>query len=300
MERFSIRKEAALTGPQKVIFYPSSKLLETDYSCLFRDESREPYTALSYHDFYEFQVFLGSAGLININGDMYAVQRGDLAFIGMFTPHELHISKDQHYKRFSISLSASRLISMSTAQSNLPDLFRYTENHHPVVHIDEEAFAKYVRLLEHYQSARLDHGQDLLDLAVIHQLLAFAYNDCWTESATDSSDSHYMLMISQLINYINEHLSENLSLATLADQVSYSQYYVCRIFKKMTNKNLSSYILEKRIGEAARLLREGSAVSRAAEAVGFNNYSYFYKSFLRLNGTAPAEYRDRWANAEKH
>ena len=70
-----------------------------------------------------------------------------------------------------------------------------------------------------------------------------------------------MLMISQLINYINEHLSENLSLATLADQVSYSQYYVCRIFKKMTNKNLSSYILEKRIGEAGRPKRSGSTIT---------------------------------------
>ena len=54
-------------------------------------------------------------------------------------------------------------------------------------------------------------------------------------------------MIAKLVDYINNHLSEDLSLGVLAQEVSYSEYYICRIFKKVTNYTLTNYIVEKRI-----------------------------------------------------
>ena len=66
-------------------------------------------------------------------------------------------------------------------------------------------------------------------------------------------------MIAQIVEYINNHLSEDLSLCVLAQEVSYSEYYICRIFKKVTNYTLTNYIVEKRISQAMYYLSGGSA-----------------------------------------
>lgn len=55
-----------------------------------------------------------------------------------------------------------------------------------------------------------------------------------------------MAIISQLLRYINRNLSNDFTLAELAAEVNYSEYYICRLFKKMTGKTLTTYIQEKR------------------------------------------------------
>ena len=111
------------------------------------------------------------------------------------------------------------------------------------------------------------------------------------EARHSATDSNHLSIIAELIRYINEHLNEKLTLEQLAQQVNYSESYICHLFKKLTNKTLVSYIQEKRIEQAAILIRQGVPVNQAAERVGFNNYSYFYKSFKKLKGCGPADYR---------
>ena len=72
-------------------------------------------------------------------------------------------------------------------------------------------------------------------------------------------------MIAKLVDYINNHLSEDLSLGVLAQEVSYSEYYICRIFKKVTNYTLTNYIVEKRIAQAAHYLTGDTTSTRRRE-----------------------------------
>ena len=284
----------AFSDTDQAVFLSSVNLLKGDYDCLFRDETKDPYVSYSYHDFYEYQIFLGDAGIMKVNGQEYYAQAGDIGLFDMFTPHELNTSPGCHYERFSISISASLLISMSTPNANLPGLFRYAKEHKVIIHIPDERFQKYIHVLQEYRNPQITNGQDLYDKAVIHTLLAYAYSDCHVDVKSDTINDHYVAITSSIINYINQHLSEEITLQKLAKEVNYSEYYVCRIFKRFTGKKLSNYIQEKRIGEASRLIREGSSVNKAAECVGFNNYSYFYKTFLKLNGCAPNDYRKRF------
>lgn len=98
-------------------------------------------------------------------------------------------------------------------------------------------------------------------------------------------------MVAELVDFINAHLNEDLSLERLAHEVNYSEYYICRIFKKITNYTLTNYIIEKRISKAAYFLKGDLPISKVAENVGFNNYSYFYKTFRKMMGTSPVDYR---------
>lgn len=273
-------------------FLSKANVYEGDYSCILRSPKNEMISRLHYHDFYEFVVYLGNAGVFQIKDGEYLVRRGDIVLIDIFTPHTLVNSKTNYYERFSVSIDPSLLISFSTPASNLLDIFNESGKHHRIFHKENSDFDKYVTLLNEYRNVNLKNGQDILEKALVHHLLSYIYSDCFTVANHSSIDSNHLSVIAQLISYINEHLSEELTLAQLSELVNYSEYYVCRVFKKLTNKTLISYIQEKRIEQAAYLLKQNVPVNKAAESVGFNNYSYFYKTFKKLKGCSPAEYRE--------
>lgn len=273
------------------VFSSKSVSYEHDYSCIMRSSKNEFSIGLHYHDFYELVIYLGNAGVFRIDDGEYLVQRGDIVLIDMFKPHTLLYNPNSDYQRFSICIDLGLLISFSTSNANLLDVFHRCSSRNPVHHMNESQLQKYLVLLNEYQNIQLKQGQDILEKALIHQLLAYAYNDCYSGEHLDETASQHIQIISRLLGYINAHLSEEISLSVLAAEVNYSEYYVCRLFKKITGKTLTNYIQEKRIEEAAYLLQNYGSVNQAAEQVGFNNYSYFYKTFKKFMGCGPAEYQ---------
>ena len=137
------------------------------------------------------------------------------------------------------------------------------------------------------------HGQDMSEKALLHQIASYLYSDCFDGIYHNDKDSRHVALVASLVEYINQHLADDLSLETLAQHVNYSEYYICRIFKNITNYTLTNYIIEKRISQAKHYLKSNMPITRAAELSGFNNYSYFYKTFKKFTGTNPAEYKNK-------
>lgn len=272
------------------LFLSQASVYQDDYSCILRNPQNEFDYGLHYHDFYECVIYLGNAGAFRIEDGEYLVKRGDIVLIDMFKPHMLAHSKNCFYERFSLSINLSLLISFSTSHSNLLDVFHNCNDRHPIYHLDENQLQKYLFLLDKYKEINLEKGKDILEKALIHQLLAYIYSDCYSGSHVDEKESQHAETIVQLLQYINRHLSEEITLEQLAAQVNYSEFYVSRLFKKISGKTLTSYIQEKRIDEASCLIRSGLPIHQAAEQVGFNNYSYFYKTFKKIIGCSPADY----------
>lgn len=274
-------------------FLSKANIYEGDYSCILRNPDNEMISRLHYHDFYEFVIYLGSAGVFRIKDEEHLVQRGDIILIEMFTPHTLVNTKLNYYERFSVNIDPSLLITFSTATSNLLDVFNEAGKHYRIFHVDEESLAKYCSLLNEYRDIRDKKGQDILSKALVHHLLAYIYSDSFIDSRHTALDSNHFAIVAQMISYINENLDQDLSLKQLSQIVNYSEFYICRVFKKLTNKTLVTYIKEKRIDQAAYLLRQNIPINQVAEQVGFNSYSYFYKTFKQLKGCNPADYREQ-------
>lgn len=273
-------------------YLSKADLYKGDYDCLFRTPDNEMKPGLHYHDFYETVIYLGNAGVFLINGEEYLIRRGDIVLINMFDPHTLKYNKNTYYERFSISIDPSLLLSFNTGSSNLLDIFTKNNRHYPIFHVDGKCLDKYLHILKQYTEEKPAHGKDIYEKALLHQLASYLYSDCFDGIHYDDKDSRQVALVASLIDYINSHLSEDLSLENLAEQVSYSEYYICRIFKHVTNYTLNNYIIEKRIAKAVHYLSNDIPITRAAEMAGFNNYSYFYKAFKKHLGVSPAMYRD--------
>lgn len=98
--------------------------------------------------------------------------------------------------------------------------------------------------------------------------------------------------IIEIIKYINEHIFEPISLATVSDSVNLSKEYTSHIFKKETGKTVTDYINERKlfIGKEM-LLSTNYSLSHISSRLGYDNYSYFSKVFKRQFGISPLTLR---------
>jgi len=93
-------------------------------------------------------------------------------------------------------------------------------------------------------------------------------------------------------NYIWNHYSEDLNLEILANNVHLAPKYLSDLFKREEKVGITKYLNEIRMERAKQLLVESHhRVGEISEMIGFNNYSYFIKSFQKYTGTTPDRFR---------
>jgi AraC family transcriptional regulator len=92
--------------------------------------------------------------------------------------------------------------------------------------------------------------------------------------------------------YIEEHLAEQIPLATLAQLVRLSRYYFCRAFKQSFGMPPHHYHVHRRVEHAKSLLaKPGSSVTDIGLALGFSETSSFTTAFHKTIGLTPTAYR---------
>lgn len=102
--------------------------------------------------------------------------------------------------------------------------------------------------------------------------------------------------LEKMLNYLNMHFTEVISLQNLADQVHLSREVCCRLFKKMTGKTITGYLEEYRVNKSFSLVQSGQySMTQITEMVGFSNPSRFASAFRKRFGCNPGEY-----NSVKH
>lgn len=273
-----------------VNFLSQESLYSGNYFYIERNNQNEVDYGVHYHDFYEVQFYKSIFGKLIIHDKEYEVFSGDIALINAFEPHRLILEQTPSQERFCLNFGPSFLLSLSSEHSNILGIFSSANPKYPLMHFTEEEFAKYTSMLSRFSNMKLLNGRDILEKAYLYELLAHIYNHFYDKAETTHKEPHVSLMI-KLIQYIEEHLSEDLSLQRLAAEVNFSRYHLCRVFKNYTGYTLNQYIVSKRIEKARSLINGTDSISEISKNVGFNNYSYFYKTFKKTYGVSPAEWK---------
>lgn len=104
--------------------------------------------------------------------------------------------------------------------------------------------------------------------------------------------SKNILKIKKILLYIRENFDKQITLENMAKKAEMSTKYFGTYFKSMTGKTPFDYLNEYRIEKAARkLLNTDMSVTEIAYSCGFNDLSYFIKTFKRINKISPGKYR---------
>lgn len=102
----------------------------------------------------------------------------------------------------------------------------------------------------------------------------------------------YIQRFKNVISYIDDHYTQNLSLETIAAYSGFSKYHFSRLFKQYTNYTYYEYLIFRRIKAAEELLTQpGLSVTEIALQSGFASISSFNRIFKQKKGCTPSEYR---------
>lgn len=128
---------------------------------------------------------------------------------------------------------------------------------------------------------------------VIKGLLYSIFGKLTSNFVFKSNEHIYNNTIQSLLSYIGKHFNENITLDILSRDLSFSKFYLSRLFKQKIGYTLNDYVNSLRINRAEDLLRETdmTMVNIALEC-GFESCRNFNRVFKRLIGNTPSEYRN--------
>ncbi len=106
-------------------------------------------------------------------------------------------------------------------------------------------------------------------------------------------------VIQKSIEYINEHIGEDIGISDICENIHVSKYYFCRRFKQSTGLTVMNHILKTRVNVARSLMENDKlTVGQISERCGFSSQSYFSRVFKQETGMTPLQYQKRLPNRQ--
>lgn len=244
------------------------------------------------HDCYEIYYSISGGKQFLIDNRFYPIQPGDLFLINQYESHFITQIDSMVHERLVLSIHPDYVKQLSSPNTDLDACFSKRPpqfQHRFSLNRDQQArFLYYVNKLKSVHG----FGSDILEQAFFMELLVMLNSICASVGSAESSPSPqiYNRQVDEILAYINQNLSSNISIEQLAAHFFLSESYICRIFKSMTGTTINKYITARRISIAKALLSGGASVTEAWERSGFADYSNFLRSFTKAVGVSPKKY----------
>lgn len=245
------------------------------------------------HDVYELYLFLRGDVHYFVGNTVYPLQRGDLMFFNEYEIHRAAFLSSRPYERVVIHFHPRILDGLSTEQTHLLGCFReHAPGTRNRIHLEERDLARFLHLYSQLDRAvhSSDFGQDVLVRTYLAELLVIV-GAAYYERQQPEADNLLSEDTRRILEYIDRHLGEELSLERLERSFLINRFSLCRLFKEETGTTIYNHILNKRISLAKLLLAEQHSVTEVCEEVGFGDYSNFIRTFRRITGSTPLQYQ---------
>lgn len=222
------------------------------------------------HDTYEIYCFLSGSAKYYVEGNIYNLKIGDILIIKKAEAHTLLINAEAPYERIVVNFNTNALLCDSKAK-----LLNFLNNK-PLGKNNRYAASKFTNTnwlyyLENICRSDTEYEKRIY-LTVLINELARHYNELNTDDTLPDSTS-------DIIGYINSHLTENISLDSICAHFYLSKSHLNRKFKQMTGSTVWEYIITKRLLIAKELLKNGEHPTTAYIKSGFNDYCTFYRAY---------------------
>jgi len=242
---------------------------------------------LHYHSIYELYYFVDGDADYQVEGRQYHLSPNSLVLLAPYVLHGVRVNSTKSYKRYSIHFDPEcirpELRSILLASFPGKDVDNYEEAYYTDIRCMN--LLPFLKAFVRSNQSDLMFSAELTPVyleAILSELAIMCTQIRQTEHAYSSSEP-----VTDVINYINEHLSEKITLDSLSKRFFINKDYLNRLFKKNIGTTVALYITHKRIGHAQFLLENGMPASKVATTVGFNDYSSFYRAYKNIIGHSP-------------
>ena len=242
-----------------------------------------------YHDQYEIMLSMSDGAEIYVGDKSYPLCYGTLFLVPPSVKHR-SVSDEQPllYERYVLRFYEHYAASLSTPSTNLLDIFAKKLQH---FQLDGEQTQKLEKQFKACMCHYNGFGADLKRKMAFVELLLTVQDMIAALSGVSIRVSGLRSNVSDIINYIPEHLQDDLSLNGLSAKFFISKPHLCRVFKETTGFSPGEYIIKSRVMHARTLLQQGKSVMEACEGAGFRSYAHFIRTFRQIVGVSPGKYK---------
>ena len=237
-----------------------------------------------FHEFDKIVILLSGQVDYAVENDVYSLKPWDVLLVRHHCIHKAIIDKSKPYERIIIYLNEAYFSSVLpdadiTACFSLADIEgRRLLSPAPK---EKKEIRGLLNSVERYSSLPSMREALMIQFLIMLGQLSSAGE---SEAGYKSNEK-----IDATLSYINENFSKELSVDELASRVYLSRYHFMRLFRQATGSSVHSYVRQKRLLNASRLIREGMAAQDAAALSGYDDYSAFYRAFRESFGIAPGK-----------
>jgi AraC-like DNA-binding protein len=247
-----------------------------------------------FHPEYEIVYVEGAGGIRHVGDHISRYEGSDLVFIG---PNIPHLNFD-----YGVKTNCEQVVVQMKEDFLGKDFL-----HIPELSAVQSLFEKAKSGLSFYGRTKelvgerlkrisdLDHFEQLLNLLSIFQILATTaeVEILHSRPLANQSLGREQERMNAIYRFVEEHYQQQIDLREVAALAHLSIAAFCRYFKKITRMTFTEFVNQYRINQAKNMLLQDRNVTEACYESGFENLSYFNKTFKKLAGENPSQFRKR-------
>lgn len=254
-----------------------------------RDDPPHPeWLRMHVHEQCELLYFISGKACCMIESTAYPMEPHTLLILRPMEAHKMNILENKPYERFVLNFDPELLSEVDPAGRLLQSFMdRPLGQNNAYTPADFGDIAP-LKLLQAMSREGLTSEERRTDLLIylyplLGQLrLAFDQKRCQNSCSRSGTAA-------EIVDYINRHLFEELSVMELSQQFFISPSQLERIFKRATGTSIWNYILRKRLAAARQQILHGQSATVASRSCGFKEYSSFYRAYIRTYHLSPQQ-----------
>jgi AraC-like DNA-binding protein len=228
----------------------------------------------NWHENVELLFCTGGSGKVLCGGVPYSFAPGDLVAV---SSNVIHLLGTEDWLQYEVLIVDTGFLE----QSGLPVR---EVNFHTCIR-DQRADAMFRDILEDLQATG-PYADLCVRTAVLRLMVYLVRNHTTPDSAAQGAmDAN----IKRVIGFLLENYARKITLDQLADLAGLSKYHFTRVFKTATGMTVTAFVNRVRCRNARKLLLNRVPVNRAAVLCGFENPSYFARTFRKVIGCLPSQ-----------
>lgn len=260
-----------------------SERIHIDFSC---STETTPDYSLHCHDRYEIYFYLGGSVSYLVEGKRYDLRPNTILLLSPQVFHGVKVHETNPYIRYAMHFYPSvlpledrkLLLNPFFLGKGSPDIcYENVQEFRMKEYFDDILECRYMEKNLQEIAVKLRVANLLTQIAVMSQ------------KKKNISIPYQNETVRDIIEYLNLHLCEKITLDQLSVQFFQSKSSLNHLFRKSTGTTLMDYVIHKRLAFSRQLISLGMSAGEAALQVGFSEYSSFYKAYRKVYGVSPTE-----------
>ena len=278
-----------------IVFSKETIFPNSDFCTI--EEKDQPVVAFHKHNFGEIAFIISGSGIHVTEDDEYPLKRGDVFVIDGDCAHGFTKLKNLHivnivfcHDKFNALREEFKGLPGFNVLFDLEPALRKSHSFKSKLHLNPDQTKEIYSLLKLLRK-EFNNKLPWTEMAAESIFKMIVIQICRDYCHLDTPKTDILFKIEKSLNFMKHNFVKPITLGRLAKEAEMTIPVYRRIFKEITGLPPINFLLKLRIAEAARLLvEENLKVHEAATKSGFNNQSYFVRTFKNTFGVTPKVY----------